>query len=449
MFSTARWRLALWFAGVFAVLLILIGGAVFFSARTAFYAQVNNDLEARSERIVETGVGPSGGFNRGQESVFFFATGGGYFYRITTPEFIYTAPRGSAEDIDFVTNSELERRTQDGPLTIDVRAPTGERARLRIQATRDGLGNVVYVQVGRSIQPELDALRRLAIILVGGGVAGLLLAGGAGYWLAGRALKPIQTAMTAQRTFVADASHEIRTPLTLIRANAEVLKRQTNDPPDQTLVDDIIRESDRLTYLVGQMLTLAGSDSTGVKLETAPVQLGVLAEDIARQMRLLAGAKNITIAVDAAPDAIAEGDEQRLGELLIILLDNAIKYSDDGAAVTVQVARDGNRVRLTVADTGRGIDAAALPHVFDRFYRADKARSREQGGTGLGLAIARWIVDQHGGQINVNSTLGKGTEVMVELTGLSADELATEPYEANDTPDIGRQSPETEGPTNA
>jgi signal transduction histidine kinase len=445
LFSTARWRLALWFAGVFAVLLVLIGSAVFFSTRATLLAQVNDDLATRSNRVVAAAGSPGGVFNLTRPGAFNQATSGGYFYKIITPEGGGIFASDGAPDQGLPDGTEIARRTADGPQTLEVRGASGERLRVRIRTEYDQFGRAYYFSVGRSIQPEIDALRRLAFLLVFGGIAGLALAGAAGYWLAGRALKPIQTAMTAQRTFVADASHEIRTPLTLIRANAEVLKRQTGDPPDQTLVDDIIRESDRLTYLVGQMLTLARSDSAGVKLEKGPVQLGVLAEDIARQMRLLATEKNISITVDAAPDAIAEGDEQRLGELLIILLDNAIKYSDDGAAVSVRAARDGTRVRLTVSDTGRGIEAAALPHVFDRFYRADKARSREQGGTGLGLAIARWIVDQHGGQISLDSSPGRGTSVTVELPGLSADEIGVGPEETSETHEIAKQNPETEG----
>ena len=168
MFSTARWRLALWFAGVFAVLLVLIGAAVFFSTRTALYAQVNSDLSARADRIVETGVGPSGGFaGPGRQDVFYFATGGGYFYRIITPRATYTAPAGSADQIDFPDVQEVSNKTQDGPATVDVRMPTGERARIRIETVQDS-GSPIYFEVGRSIQPEQDALRRLAFILIAG-----------------------------------------------------------------------------------------------------------------------------------------------------------------------------------------------------------------------------------------------------------------------------------------
>ena len=172
-------------------------------------------------------------------------------------------------------------------------------------------------------------------------------------------------------------------------------------------------------------------------------------------MRLLAEPKHITLQVEAANDALVEGDEQRLGELLIVLIDNAIKYSDEGAAVAVKLAHEGKILRLTVTDTGHGIPPEALPHVFDRFYRVDKARSREQGGTGLGLAIARWIVEQHHGHIALSSVVGHGTEVTVDLPALTADDtpMEEEPVELRErAPEVEPRpapGPAQAGPTSA
>jgi signal transduction histidine kinase len=258
-------------------------------------------------------------------------------------------------------------------------------------------------------------MRRLLVVLAGGGFVGLVLGAIGGYWIAGLALRPIKASVDAQRTFVADASHELRTPLSLIRANAEIIKRHPSEPPDRAAVDDIIKETDRLSYLVGQMLTLARSDSQRVTMEKEPVLIGRLAEELTGSMRLLADERGIALAVSGDMSAIVSGDEQRLGELVIILLDNAIKYSDPGGTITVSVANVGKMVRLQVVDTGRGIEPEALAHVFERFYRVDRARSREMGGTGLGLAIGKWIVDAHDGRIDIASKPGEGTTVTVEL----------------------------------
>ena len=229
--------------------------------------------------------------------------------------------------------------------------------------------------------------------------------------------------MDAQRTFVADASHELRTPLSLIRANAEILRREGAGESAES-VDDIIKETDHLNYLIGQMLALARADVHESPFASEDVDLAHLAGDVVREAQVLARKKAIALAYEG--DGEGEGglhvvgDGQRLRELLLILLDNAFKYSDEGGNVAVRLAADGSGVRLAVTDNGHGIPAADLPHIFDRFYRVDKARSREMGGTGLGLAIARWIAEEHGGTIRLESTAGEGTTVTVELPAVGA-----------------------------
>ena len=418
MFSRARWRLTLWYAGAFTAILIVIGVAVLFTTRTALYGQVNDDLQVRSDRLLR----PIGGgqFNPGRTDVFQFATVGGYFYVITGPQGNVFQASDGIDQIELPSVATLEDETRDGSAFVAASATDGEDLRVYVRPVQDVLGRTYYFQVGRSIEPEQDAIRRLLFILSAGGLAGLVLAAGTGFWLAGRALRPIQAAMDAQRTFVADASHELRTPLSLIRANAEMLKRRPDDPTDITSVDDIIQETDHLTYLVGQMLTLARADTPRTDVDGEPVLLGHVAANIARQMQLLASEKAITVSVDTAGDTIVGGDEQRLSELLIILLDNAIKYTESGGAIQVSVKGGSGKVILAVSDTGQGIPPDALAHVFDRFYRVDKARSREMGGTGLGLAIARWIAESHSGKISAESEVGRGTTVTVELPAITA-----------------------------
>src|SRR3990172_1840289 len=223
--------------------------------------------------------------------------------------------------------------------------------------------------------------------------------------------------MDRQREVVADASHELRTPLSLIRANAELLKRSADKPvrANMSSADDIIQEADRLNNLVGQMLTLARADAGQTTSGLARVDLNALAADTAREMRLLAEPQRISIEVQTDGPATVQGDPMRLRELLTILIDNSIKYSEAGGAVQVNVKPASGRALVQVSDSGRGIPAEALPHIFARFYRADKARSRELGGSGLGLAIARWIVDSHHGTIGIESAPGRGTTVTVEL----------------------------------
>lgn len=418
MFSAARWRLALYFAGAFSVILIVIGVAVFFSTRASLYDQVNDDLQDRTERLQDTLRQRAGGpidspfVRRIQLEEFRVAASilgaGGYEAALTAPNvFVYTQNYVEAGLPEY---PELAGTAGEHATTMSVTTEGGEDLRVRVQPV---VGQA-YIVVARSIEPEKQALSRLILVLAAGGILGLALASGGGFLLSGRALRPIQSAMDAQRTFVADASHELRTPLSLIRANAEIMKREGAGESAES-VDDIIKETDHLSYLVGQMLTLARADVRESPFLSEDVDLSRLAGDIVREAQVLAREKAITLTYEGEGGLHVAGDEQRLREVLLILLDNALKYSDEGGIVTVRLAAAGTGVRLAVADHGHGIPAADLPHVFDRFYRVDKARSREMGGTGLGLAIARWIAQEHGGTIHLESTAGVGTTVTVEL----------------------------------
>jgi len=427
LFSQARWRLTLWFAGAFAIILIVIGGAVYFTARQSLLDQVKGDLQRQGDAVVAAQqFDPQGNDpNRRRvtaNSILGVISASGSFYVILDEEgkFVDSSESINAANISLPpTDTIIKDATGPKSGFHHASTTTGEQLRLVArpinyspvgsQAVYSG-----YVEIGRSIEPQLKSLRRLLIILFGGGVVGLGLAAAGGYWLAGRALKPIRATMESQRAFVADASHELRTPLSLIRANAEMMQRHP-EATDPASVEDIIKETDRLAYLVSQLLTLARSDSADAPLEKTSVDVNQLAGDIARQMKLLADEKQIVVNVQTDGAATVSGDEQRLGELLLILLDNSIKYTDSGGHVDVNVQRSNGRVQIAVSDNGVGIPRASLPHVFDRFYRVDKARSREIGGSGLGLAIARWIAEKHDGRIAIDSEEGRGTKVTVDL----------------------------------
>jgi two-component system, OmpR family, sensor histidine kinase CiaH len=423
MFSRARWRLTLSFAGVLALIIVLIGVAVLYTGRRLLFDQVNDDLTARAEResrpLAERLLqrARDGGQLSGIDIGPAF-TAGGYFYALTSANGNVIGSTSNADPAALADQTSINETLTGGPSFVDSESSEGEQLRLYLLPVGSRQQARFVLQVGRSTEPEREALRRLTLVLAAGGVAGVVLALGAGFWLAGRALRPIQTAMDRQQAFVADASHELRTPLALIRANAEVLQRGRDAPVSANIasVDDIIGETDRLSGLVGQMLTLARADADEAAFQMAPVDLHSLAEDAAREMRLLAEPRGIALEVESTAPAHVRGDDTRLRELITILLDNAIKHSDEGAGpVSVQIDRSGTEATLRVRDSGRGIPPDALPHLFDRFYRADKARSRDMGGIGLGLAIAKWIVEAHKGTIAIESNPGNGTTVTVEL----------------------------------
>jgi heavy metal sensor kinase len=220
------------------------------------------------------------------------------------------------------------------------------------------------------------------------------------------------------RRFTADASHELRTPLTAIRTEAEVALARPLDPADcQQLLGSILEECDRLTRLSDQLLALAREDARAARREHEPLDLAALVRGVADTMHPLAEARGLRLRAEADGPVEVHGDGERLREVFYNLLDNAIKYTPEGGEVEVRCGRAGRGAAVTVRDTGLGIPPEHLPRVFDRFYRVDKARSREQGGTGLGLSIARSIVTAHGGTITLDSTPGRGTTCTVTLPG--------------------------------
>ena len=225
-------------------------------------------------------------------------------------------------------------------------------------------------------------------------------------------LKSVERSYRAQNRFVSDASHELRTPLTAIQANLELLRMHQHMPQAERaeVLAEVERETHRLSRLVADLLALAHADA-GTVLKHGLVDLDAVVLDVYRSVRQLAQG-HILLLHPFMPVQI-NGHEDRLKQLLFILLDNALKYTPVGGTITLGICSDERQVTMTVSDTGIGITAADLPHVFERFYRADSGRSRDPGGTGLGLSIAQWIVEQHGGTITMTSQQDQGTQVVV------------------------------------
>lgn len=222
-------------------------------------------------------------------------------------------------------------------------------------------------------------------------------------------LEQIERLFQSQQRLLADVSHELRTPLTTIRGNLDLIRHIGVADPE--LMDIIQDELERMTRLIGDLLLLARADSGALPLERKRVELDNTLFEVYRQVSRLAKAVKVT--VDEVDQVCVIGDNDRLKQLLLILVDNAIKYTPTGGHVSLSVSRQGSWAEVRVSDTGIGIPAEDVPHIFERFYRVDKARSRAQGGSGLGLAIARWIVMAHGGQIHVTSQVGEGTTFSV------------------------------------
>ncbi|MFN8524354.1 MAG: HAMP domain-containing sensor histidine kinase [Chloroflexota bacterium] len=354
-------------------------------------------------------------------------------------------------------------------------------------APRIGDRALGVVQVGRALSEIEGVLGWLKIVVVVVGAITLAVAVAAGWWLSTVALRPIdrltrgareigerrdfarrvaelpprdevgrlaatfnemldrlqeayqdsEQALESQRRFVADASHELRTPLATIRMNLDLLQRAgeaLSRSDREEAMADALAEIERLSRLVGNLLTLARADS-GLRIDRLkPVALDRVVEEVFRQARLLALAKQHRVQLDLDGPIGVMGDADYLKEMLLILVDNAVRYTPAEGAITLGARLEGGHARAWVSDSGEGIDPRDLPHVFDRFYRADPSRTRsaagDRDGTGLGLAIARWIVEEHGGTIVVQSSPHQGTTFVVSLPSSLLD--ARQPAPARD-----------------
>jgi signal transduction histidine kinase len=229
-------------------------------------------------------------------------------------------------------------------------------------------------------------------------------------------MRPINAAFAAQRAFVADASHELRTPLTLIRTNAEVLLEAgaMSAAEDRVLMEYIVGAAEHMGRLIADLLTLARLDAGVLPLERTPVALAALVTTCCRHMARLAERHDVHLANGAIPPLVVLGDAARLQQVLLILLDNAVKYNRPGGTVEVTLRGAGQQAVLEVHDTGRGIAASELPHLFARFHRGQGAGTVAEG-YGLGLAIAEGIVRAHRGRLLVRSEEGVGSTFTILL----------------------------------
>jgi signal transduction histidine kinase len=288
---------------------------------------------------------------------------------------------------------------------------------------------VGYVQGGFDLSLHEAQSRSLVVAVLTVGALGLLAAAFITLLVTSRALVPIREGFEAQRRFVADASHELRTPAALIRANAEVLEREDLVAEDgRDLLADVIAEADRLGGLVGDLLQLAAWDDTTLAITPVPLDVADVARTTVRGATALAATRTVRLEIEAEESAPALADRDRLVQLILILVDNAVDHSPSGGTVGVRVSRGHGNVLVEVDDEGPGIPEADRQRIFEPFTRLPGATRHGSGGTGLGLAIARRIADAHGGRIEAGSTAAGGASFTVTLPASrgAGSETATE-----------------------
>jgi two-component system, OmpR family, sensor histidine kinase CiaH len=406
LFLRIRWRLVGWTMLILAVLLFGLGTIIYAAVARSLGGEVDRTLLQASEQALPNLFGQPGGRDR-RDLREREGYRGGVFYIALLPDGTLLA---NPQQVDVTDLSWVQPGF--GQATISTTALNDEPTRVVARRAPDG-GTIL---VGQSLAPEEAALHSLLLVLLAGGGLGLLLSFAVAWFLSGRALVPIQQAFARQQEFVADASHELRTPLTVLRSTTDVLDRHRTEPlaSNGELFDDMRAEIARMERLAADLLTLARSDGGELELMTAPLDLGQLTGDLVRRVTPLADGRGVELRSEVVGESpTVEADPDRLQQVLLVLLDNAIKHTPSGGHVKVRVHPQAGNAIVDVIDTGSGIPAEDLPRIFDRFYRADKARS--SGGTGLGLAIAKMLVDAHHGHLSVASTQGAGTRFSICL----------------------------------
>jgi signal transduction histidine kinase len=287
------------------------------------------------------------------------------------------------------------------------------------QPIQSGIEIMGAVYVGIDITNYYEVLRTLFFVMLVLCLIFLVAASGLGHLLTSRAMRAVSVAFSRQQEFVADASHELRTPLSVMLASVETIQENEDDqlsPFSRQVLADMKDEVLRMSKIVAGLLNLARGDAGAVPIVKEPFELDAMAQQVVRMLDPLARKSGVTLKVTTEGRTVLHADRERIEQLLLLLLDNALKHTPSGGSVELQIrAKSHQQVKIAVLDTGAGIAQEDQVRIFERFYRVDKARSRETGGTGLGLSIAKWIVEAHEGTIGVESRVGSGSKFTVIL----------------------------------
>ena len=344
-----------------------------------------------------------------------------FFYVLDADGRLLNFARASYRIEPFILDAMSNWQASDGEAVVLAKLNSnGQKTKIMMmtKSINDPGNNHQTVYVGKDVTALYNGLDKATTIMAILGLLALLIATVVGHILSGKAMIPLRAAYEKQRQFAADASHELRTPLAVVMASADLLESDPSikSPFLKQVIADVRDEVKKMTKLVSDLLIVARSDNKALKLKPTKFDLGAVVAQTARLMQPLAEQKKITLVAEEMPKNMIYADEQKIRQLILILVDNAVKYTPEGGCVTVQFCKaEKGKVAFAVADTGIGIAKEDQDKVFDRFYRVDKARSREMGGNGLGLAIAQEIVNMHRGNISLSSELGKGTTFVVTL----------------------------------
>jgi len=454
-------RLVTWYAGLLTVVFVLLGALTLLLLRNYLEANLLDIQARRARQIADTLLAAvprtgEGALARQVEELY-SPEANDRLIRITRGDghVVYASQRPKDNNFD-PGQVPLPSLSRSGEFSRKELLPGGALLVAALPYTPAGGSEHYLVEVGVSNSPTEATLRQVLLMMAIGLPVALGVAVMGGFVLVRRALRPVEQlgrkaeeitqhnlserlpvvqtgdelerlsislnhmisrlegSIESSKQFVADASHELRTPLTVLRGELEALAQdgQLRSQTRESL-GSMLEEVDRLTEVVEGLLALSRLDAGESRAHWVRFDLAELAASTADQMSLLAEDKSIRVVCEAAADVIVEGDQARMKQVVVNLLDNAIKYTPNGGKVRLKITREGPNALLEIADEGIGIPQQALPHVFKRFYRVDGSRSREQGGAGLGLSIVESICSAHGARVEVTSTPGKGSRFRI------------------------------------
>ena len=427
LFARLRLNLTLWYTGVLSVALVVFGFALYFTVSNVLQQPIRAQLDEFAPNISRDWqripsracLPPDGGRIDGRPApdgtalyIACFAADGTQIGVRTNFGSLTDEPQGFPDTsliAPALKDGTAERIIHNGNNSLYIVAYM-----VRDPNTGQPLG---VIEIARSIAETENALAVLRTVLLLFGFVTLLLAALGGLFLSNRALAPTRLAFARQQSFVSNVSHELRTPLALLRADAEVLlqSRDQYPPEDAELLDDIVQETEHMTALTTTMLTLSRLDAGQAHLSPEALDLSEIGANLVRRVSSLAAAKGIALRDLSDGTVQVVADRQLVTQAILVLLDNALKYTPQGGSVTLCAENTDGHVRVVVSDTGIGVAPEHLPRLGERFYRTDAARNRDAGGAGLGLSLARSIATTHNGTLTFASTPGHGLNATLNL----------------------------------
>jgi heavy metal sensor kinase len=456
-----RFRMTIWYAGLLAAALVVFGVSVYVGLAHYLDSNLEKGLQEQCRAIGFNllpdfpSQGP--GFLTEEIGESFAPEVNGHFIRVSRADGKVVYLSGTPKNGAFEPDS-IPEFSGDQAFTKKLAVPNGQIMMLTGLVFKNPDGTRFLVEIGVLHHQVDEVLHGLLLTLTIYVPLLVLLATAGGYWLMRRSLQPVdevtqkaegitstnlsqrlpvirtgdelerlsialnrmiarlEDAFQQANRFSADASHELRTPLTILQLELEGMAHNRQLAPE--LLDQIgsaLEETQRLSKIVENLLTITRLDAGEARMEKVRLDMGQLARETSEQMKLLADEKSISLYCDCDEGVYVEGDRYRLKQVIVNLLDNAIKYTPERGEVAIRVHTKERSAVLEVSDNGTGISAEALPHIFKRFYRADRARSRDSGGAGLGLAIVKAICAAHDAEITVASTEREGARFVVEI----------------------------------